>query len=107
VKKRKRNAGTTWGRKPQDERLFKLDVFIISGPMTEEFLKNNKVVSLTIQICGEQTLEELHDAIFDAFDREEEHMYEFHVGGKAPMDPKARRQVLSELKIRCLFPGVM
>lgn len=32
--------------------------------------------------------------IFDAFDREEEHMYEFQPAGKGPMDPKARRYVL-------------
>jgi hypothetical protein len=36
----------------------------------------------------------LHHAIFHAFDREEEHWYEFQVGGKGPMDPKARRYVL-------------
>lgn len=49
----------------------------------------------TIQISGDQTLEELHHAIFDAFDREEEHIYEFQVGGKGTMDPQARRYVLS------------
>jgi hypothetical protein len=52
------------------------------------------VISRTIQIRGDQTLEDLHDTIFDAFDREEEHMYEFQIGGKGPMDPKARRYVL-------------
>jgi Plasmid pRiA4b ORF-3-like protein len=51
-------------------------------------------LSRTIQIRGDQTLAELHRAIFDAFDREEEHMYEFQIGGKGPMDPKARRYVL-------------
>jgi hypothetical protein len=40
-------------------------------------------------------LEDLHYAIFDAFDREDQHMYEFQMGGKRPMDPKARRYVLS------------
>jgi hypothetical protein len=77
-----------------DTRLYTLDVFVTSGPITRKFAKKNKVISRTIQIRGDQTLEDLHDAIFDAFDREEEHMYEFQIGGKGPMDPKARRYVL-------------
>jgi len=75
----------------KDDRLFTLDVSIISGPMTEKFAKKNKVISRTIQIRGDQTLEDLHYAIFGAFEREDEHMYEFQIGGKGPMDPKARR----------------
>jgi len=75
-------------------RLFTLDVAIIGGPITETFAKKNKTISRTIQIRSDQTLEKLHHAIFDAFDREEEHMYEFQVGGKGPQDPKARRYVL-------------
>src|SRR5207253_7941149 len=75
--------------------LYALEVFIISGPMTDSFIKKNKVISRTIQIRGDQTLEDLHHAIFEAFDREEEHMYEFQIGGKGPMDPKARRYVLA------------
>ena len=82
------------GQVRQDDRLFTLDVCIISGPMTEKFLKKNKVISRTIQIRGAQSLEILHYAMFGAFGREEEHMYEFQVGGKGPMDSKARRYVL-------------
>ncbi len=75
------------------KRLYSLDVFLLSGPITETFAKKNPVVSRTIQIRGDQTLEDLHYAIFDAFGRWEEHMYEFQFG-KRPMDPKARRYVL-------------
>jgi hypothetical protein len=71
-----------------------LSVFLIGGPTTEEFAKENPTVSRTIQMRGDQTLFDLHCVIFDAFDREEEHMYEFQVGGKGPMDPKARRYVI-------------
>jgi len=78
----------------RDSRLFALEVCITSGPMTEEFAKKNAVICRTIQIRGDQALEDLHAAIFDAFDREEEHMYEFQVGGKRPMDLKARCYVL-------------
>ncbi|MGB2823937.1 MAG: plasmid pRiA4b ORF-3 family protein [Phycisphaerae bacterium] len=81
-------------RKPRDNRLFELEVGLLSGPVTEEFAKRNPVVSRTIQIRGDQTLTDLHEAIFDAFGRDEEHMYEFQVGGKRPMDPKADRYVM-------------
>jgi hypothetical protein len=76
------------------KRIYTFEAFIMSGPITERFAQKNKVISRTIQIRGEQTLEDLHHAIFEAFDREEEHMYEFQIGGKGPMDPKARRYVL-------------
>ena len=62
--------------------------------MTENFARKNPLISRTIEIRGDQTLAVLHAAIFDAFDRVEEHMYEFQIGGKGPMDPKARAYVL-------------
>ena len=74
-------------------RLYTLEVFLLSGPITEKFAKKNPVVSRTIQFRGDQTLADLHHAIFDAFDRFDEHMYEFQFG-KGPMDPKAPRYVL-------------
>jgi hypothetical protein len=77
-----------------DKGLYTFEVFIISGPMTERFMKKNRVISRRIQIRGDQTLEVLHNAIFSAFDREDNHMYEFQVGGKGPMDRKARRYTL-------------
>jgi hypothetical protein len=88
---RRRRTGT-WVLK--DDRLFTLDVLIISGPMTKRFVEKNKVICRTIQMRGDQTLEDLHYAIFDAFKRFDQHMYEFQIGGKGPMDPKARRYVL-------------
>jgi hypothetical protein len=76
-----------------DVRFYTLEVFLLSGPITERFAKQNPVVSRTIQIRGDQTLEDLHHAIFGAFGRWEQHMYEFQFG-KGPMDPKAPRYVL-------------
>jgi hypothetical protein len=75
-------------------KLFELEVALISGMITEEFADENPVIARTIQIRGDQTLEDLHDAIFKAFDRFDEHMYEFQIGGKGPQDPNARRYVL-------------
>ncbi|MEB3357810.1 MAG: plasmid pRiA4b ORF-3 family protein [Synechococcales bacterium] len=74
--------------------LYTLTVYLLDGPLTEAFVEKNPVVSRTIEIKGSNTLEDLHRAIFKAFDREEEHMYEFQVGGSGPQDPNARRYVL-------------
>jgi hypothetical protein len=76
-----------------DVGLYILEVFLLSGPITEKFARKNPVVSRTIKIRSDQTLEDLHRTIFDAFGRWEEHMYEFQFG-KGPMNPKALRYVL-------------
>lgn len=68
------------GRKPpgvQDNRLFTLEVVLTSGLVREEFAARNPVVSRTIQMRGDQTLALLHRVIFEAFDRFDEHLYEF------------------------------
>lgn len=83
-------TGRTKAPKGTDS-IFTLEVFLTSGPVTAKFAKKNKIVSRTIQIRGKQTLQDLHEAIFDAFDRDDEHMYEFQVGGKGPMDEQARK----------------
>jgi hypothetical protein len=67
------------------ENLYVMSVFLTNGPVGEKFA--NKVVSRTIEIRGDQTLEQLHHAIFEAFDRFDEHLYEFQFG-KRPFDPK-------------------
>ncbi|OQY58703.1 MAG: hypothetical protein B6245_10565 [Desulfobacteraceae bacterium 4572_88] len=72
-----------------DKVLYTFEVFLISGPMDDEFIDKNPVISRTMEIRGTHTLEDLHNAIFRAFDREEEHMYEFQIGGDGPNDPKA------------------
>jgi hypothetical protein len=81
--------------KPQPQtRLYTLEVFLCGGPYTDTFARQNPVVSRTIQILGDQTLEDLHGAIFDAYGRWENHFYEFQFG-KGPIDPKGRRYVLA------------
>ena len=66
-------------------KLYTLEVYLYDGPVSEEFAEANPVVSRTIEIRGSQTLERLHLAIFEAFDRWDEHMYEFHFG-RGPRD---------------------
>jgi hypothetical protein len=50
-----------------DVRLYTLEVFLLSGPIAEKFAKKNPKISRTIQIRGDQTLEDLHYIVFDAF----------------------------------------
>jgi Plasmid pRiA4b ORF-3-like protein len=77
-----------------DKGLYTLEVCLVGGPVADEFLEKNPVVSRTIEIRADQTLAELHMAIFKAFDRAEQHMYEFQVGGKGPQDPTAQCYVV-------------
>ena len=54
-----RSRKTAADRQPAEqsqERLYTLEVFLFSGPITEKFAKKNPVVSRTIQIRGDQTL---------------------------------------------------
>jgi hypothetical protein len=76
--------------------LFVLEVGLIDGPITEAFAAKNPEVSRVIEIKASSTLRDLHKILFKAFDREEEHMYEFQVGGRGPNDPNARRYGLKQ-----------
>ena len=85
--------------RPADQgapQLYTLVVFLRSGPINEKFAKKNPVISRTIQIRGDQTLEQFHHAIFEAFDRWDEHLYEFQFG-KGMMDPKGLRYSLASV----------
>jgi hypothetical protein len=64
--------------------LYVLWVFLQGGPTSKKFA--NKEISRVIEVRGDQTLEELHHAIFQAYDRWDEHLYEFQLG-KRPFDP--------------------
>jgi hypothetical protein len=64
--------------------LYVLTAYLKGGPVSEKFA--NKEISRVIEIRGDQTLEQLHEAIFKAFDRWDEHLYEFQFG-KRPFDP--------------------
>jgi len=64
--------------------LYVLSVSLLSGPTSKKFA--NKEISRVIEIRGDQTLEQLHHAIFKAYDRWDDHMYQFQFG-KRPFDP--------------------
>jgi Plasmid pRiA4b ORF-3-like protein/LexA DNA binding domain len=65
--------------------LYVLSIYLTGGPTGKKFA--NKVISRVIEIRGDQTLEQLHEAIFKAYDRWDEHLYEFQLG-KRPFDPE-------------------
>ncbi len=65
--------------------LYVLSVILAAGPFVAK--RASKGVSREIEIRGDQTLEALHLAIFEAYDRWDEHLYEFQFG-KGPHDPK-------------------
>lgn len=87
---RSTRASGQWCLASEKVRLYTLEVFLLGGPIAVDFAKKNRVVARTIQIRGDQTLEDLHHAIFRAYNREQEHLYQFEFG-KRPMDPEAPR----------------
>jgi hypothetical protein len=61
--------------------LYTLKVTLTSGRMSKTFMRDNPVVSRTIQIRADQTLNQLHGAIFKAFGRWDNcHLGEFNFG---------------------------
>lgn len=65
--------------------VYVVSVYLAGGPISPKFA--NKQISRKIEIRGDQTLEQLHRVIFKAYNRWDEHMYEFQFG-KRPFDPK-------------------
>ena len=63
--------------------MYVVTVFLLGGPINQKLA--NKEISRVIEIRGDQTLDQLHHAIFKAYDRWEIHMYEFQFG-KRPFD---------------------
>jgi hypothetical protein len=53
-------------------------------------LSGRKNVWRRIAVRGDQTLDDLHEAIFDAFDRDDEHLYSFYF---SPPGTKSRRNI--------------
>jgi hypothetical protein len=65
-------------RAPNANRVYTLDVYLSNGPLSAAYA--NQEISRRIEILGHQTLHDLHQAIFEAFERWEEHLYAFNLG---------------------------
>jgi Plasmid pRiA4b ORF-3-like protein len=63
--------------------LYTLQVSLTGGPIAEAY--QGQIISRTIEMRGSQSLHDLHKVIFKAFDRVEEHLYEFNLG-QGPRD---------------------
>lgn len=63
--------------KANANKLYTLKVSLVSGPAHLGDLEDE--ISRTVQMRGDQALGDLHETLFDAFDREEEHMYAFEL----------------------------
>src|SRR5262249_36186370 len=72
--------------------LHSLRVGLVRGPNTV-VIDKKQAVSRTIQIRGDQTLEALHQAIVQAFERREDYSYEFQLDA-GPFHPEGKRYVL-------------
>ncbi|MFB3766120.1 MAG: plasmid pRiA4b ORF-3 family protein [Methanotrichaceae archaeon] len=94
-KKRKQLSGESVNIKGSSK-LYTLAVYIIGGPISDEF--EGQTVSRTIQIRGDQTLEDLHKAIFKAFNRFDPHLYEFNLGA-GPDDRTAIYSIPFDVKM--------
>lgn len=75
--------------------LYVLAVYLMGGPTSEKF--TNKEIRRVIEIRGDQTLEQLHQAIFQAYDRWDQHLYEFQFG-RRPFDPDGSNYGISNPK---------
>ena len=67
---------------------------LLQGPITAAFARANREIRRTIQIRGDQTLADLHAAIFEAFDRWDAHLYEFRFGDGPDEEFDGQRYVL-------------
>jgi hypothetical protein len=82
------DPGTTRNSPVKSENVHEVDDRIHVIKVT---LMYDKAVYRKIAIRGHQTLEDLHNAIFDAFDREEEHLYSFFFPDKPT---KSKRTII-------------
>jgi hypothetical protein len=74
-------AKTSVKTKAKTDRVYTMIAYLVSGPVNAG--EAGKVISRTVEIKESQSLESLHKAIFKAFGREDEHLYEFIIGKNA------------------------
>jgi hypothetical protein len=93
AKSRKPTKNSRAPRRRGKTQLYSLEVGLVNGPITTSASNKNSLVSWTIEIRGDQTLEDLHRAVFDAFERLEDYSYEYQFDGGS-LHPEGKRYVL-------------
>ena len=69
---------------------YTFDVWLLEGSRRKPFRKRGHRICRTVELLGCHTLADLHQCIYHAYGRDEEHLYEFHIGGSRPNDPEAQ-----------------
>jgi len=77
-----------------EKTIYTLDVFPTSERL---FSKVRKKLRSTIEILGSHTLQDLHYLMYDLGGFDDDHLWEFLIGGKAFYDPANRRYGPPEL----------
>jgi len=77
-------------RASASQRVYTLEAVLTGGPPFWPPEKKHPTVSRTVQIRGSQTLEKLHEILFDAFARFDPHLYEFQFGDADRGEPGFR-----------------
>jgi hypothetical protein len=80
-------------KRPQRVRLCTLSVFLTTEPQAAAGTVPSCVASRTLQMRGDQTLEDLHQAIAAAFERPGDYSYEFQFEA-GDLHPEGRRYVV-------------
>jgi hypothetical protein len=80
---KKASPKTTPNTNPKTTQVYTFGVYLVGGPIDDTY--DDQEISRQIDVLGHQTLHDLHQAIFAAFEREEEHLYEFNFG-ESPQD---------------------
>ena len=86
--KTRNSTGNSGHHAKTGPRLYTLEVVLAEGPVSDEFLERNPDVSRTIEIRGDQNLQDLHEAVVAAFDRKDDQLYAFYLGAGRKRDGK-------------------
>ncbi len=84
--------------------VYTLRVYLVSGPYGEESVGHE--IFRTLKVRGDQTLEDLHHAIFCSYEREHDRYYEFCLG-MDPNDPEGVRYTCGEAAAKYDLSGAV
>lgn len=82
-------------RKPISTSLYVVSVYLSDVRAWKKPSRN--AIRRVIEIRGDQTLDDLHEVIFEAYDRYDEHLYEFQLGSR-PFDDQGPNFEMAEMQ---------
>lgn len=75
--------------------LYVLDCYIAAGPVSKEF--QGRRIARVIEFRADNTLDDVHEALHEAFGRQEDRPYEFNIGGTRRFCPNNKNYGFPEL----------